>query len=579
MAEQPPIQRPEQAPTPERSAEELYFDALEKKRDTLLAFHTMNSFRKGKSPENMTLEEVEQYKTLRDDWQNKKESYLGSWDSLSEDKQEELAAMGSRLYDVQTELTLLKSSKEVSEAAAPEVPDQASQETPISEIEGTALEKAETEKTRQPEAEQAVQEQSAAEKPESALSLADVDDYIARLEKSTPAPLLAIEAWKSKRAELAERQEAEANPDRTPSKGFLTRVKESYNRAKDAFDRTRGVESLEKSRMNPLGLRETPLPESIPEIVSEQREVEPKKPTKWGWFKERTKGVWNFGIWEFHQAERFRSKTREVAEDAKALATLVEEERDMTPEAAEKEAWGIVNELKSKGLDISAPEFYQVASELSEKKRKENDEQIEYIISSASNDLLDKLQKYRGQAGQDVLTEENKIAFQNDLRMELNKLRDGFLKQYTVDLAEVMRRNLDENWWRRYIWGAAEAAIGFAGVKFLTIKAADWWVAAKMAKATEAGVGAGTEAVKGIVSQAMDGSVWNTLEQMAEQGPNHLQLNPEELKSLSQRVLDFNGMYEKEWVNTLIEGLRSSRMLPQGFPLKIPPDVMSFLGY
>lgn len=556
---------PEQILTPEKSAEGLYLDALEKKRDTLLAFHTMNAFRKGKSPEEMSSEEIEQYKTLRNDWQAKKESSLSSWDTLPEDKQEELAAMGSRLYDVQAKLTLLRPKEMPEDQGIPPA---------------TAEEKRKTEEekpVKQQEGEQSTQEQPKAEKPESALSLAEVDDYIERLEKSTPAPLLTIEAWKAKREELAERQEAEINPDQISPEGFLARAKESYNRIKDAFDRVCGVGPFEKSRMNPLGLRETPRPEATSEAVPEQKETEPKKPTKWSWFKERAKGIWNFGIWEFHQAEKFRSKTREVAEDAKALATLIQEERDMSPEMAEKAAWEIVDELKSKGLDISAPEFYQVASDLSEKKRKENDEGIEYIIRSASNDLLDKLQKYRGQAGQDVLTEENKIAFQNDLRVELNKSRDGFLKQYTVDLAKIMRNNLDEDWWRRYIWGTAEAAIGFAGVKFLTVKAADWWAAVKMAKAAEAGAGAGTEAAKGIVSQAMDGSVWNTLDQVAKS--NGINLTPTELKSLGQRVLEFNGWYEPEWMNNLIEGLRSSRILPQGIPVNLPPDVTPFLGF
>jgi len=149
----------------------------------------------------------------------------------------------------------------------------------------------------------------------------------------------------------------------------------------------------------------------------------------------------------------------------------------------------------------------------------------------------------------------------------------GGEKAYRL-LAEVMRRNLDENWWRRYIWGTAEAALGFAGVKFLTVKAADWWAAAKMAKAAE-----GAEAAKDFVMQGMNENVWHTLDQMAQNGPKHLNLDPAELKSLAQKVLETNGMFESEWTNSLTEGLRSSRALPQGLPLKIPTEVMAFLGY
>src|SRR3989338_2519478 len=94
----------EQVQTPERTQEELYLDALEKKRDTLLAFHTMNSFRKGRGPEDMTAEEVEQYKVLKNDWQNKKDTSFSAFEVLTEDKQQELAAMCSRLYEVQAKL-------------------------------------------------------------------------------------------------------------------------------------------------------------------------------------------------------------------------------------------------------------------------------------------------------------------------------------------------------------------------------------------------------------------------------------------------------------------------------------------
>ncbi len=569
----------EQILTPEKSAEELYLDALEKKRDTLLAFHTMNSFRRGKEPGEMSPEEIEKYKTLREEWRSKKETSFGVWDTLTEDKQQEFAAMGSRLYDVQAKLTLLRKPKEevpASEAAVPpateEVKEPAQKEPTQEEAPVVLPESAEAEEKAEVEAEKE-SAQPVPEKPESALSLADVDDYIARLENSSPQPLLAIEAWKAKRNELKERQEAETNPDQTPPKGFMQRVRDVFDKTKESVmgaNRISGGSETVESRMNSLGLREIP---STSEAAA-QPEAEPKMPTKWGWFKERAKGVWNFGIWEFHQAERFRSKTREVANEAKALATLIQEERDMTPEAAEKEAWEIVDELKSKGLDISAPEFYQVSSEISEEKRKKNDEEREYIVMTASNRLLDELPKYRGEAGQDVLTEENKLKFQADLRMQLDKLRDGFMKQYTVDLAEVMRRNLDENWWRRYIWGTAEAALGFAGVKFLTVKAADWWAAAKMAKAAE-----GAEAAKDFVMQGMNENVWHTLDQMAQNGPKHLNLDPVELKSLAQKVLETNGMFEPEWTNSLTEGLRNSRALPQGLPLKIPTEVMAFLGY
>ena len=94
--------------------------------------------------------------------------------------------------------------------------------------------------------------------------------------------------------------------------------------------------------------------------------------------------------------------------------------------------------------------------------------------------------------------EENKLAFQADLRGELNKMRDGATRNDFINFAKVMRRNLDENWHWRYVWGAAEAALGFAGVGFVTAKieaaaAAKLLAAEKAAGAGKVGAGAAVD--------------------------------------------------------------------------------------
>ena len=66
---------------------------------------------------------------------------------------------------------------------------------------------------------------------------------------------------------------------------------------------------------------------------------------------------------------------------------------------------------------------------------------------------------------------------------------------------------------------------------------------------------------------------------MAQNGPQHLNLDSQTLTDLSQKVLDSNGMFESEWVNGVVEGLKSSRTLPEGMPIKIPVEVLKVLGY
>ncbi|OGN08814.1 MAG: hypothetical protein A3J46_06475 [Candidatus Yanofskybacteria bacterium RIFCSPHIGHO2_02_FULL_41_11] len=528
----------------------------------------MNSFRKGRSPEEMSSEEVKQYKVLQEEWHSKKEVSMNSWDALTEDKQQELAAMGSRLYDVQARLVLLrpkeapKSEPETSEAVAL----------------GTAVIEEEKE-TVQP----------VSEKPESELSLAD--------------------------NELKERQEAEANPDQTPPKGFMQRVRDAFDKAKasimDANRISGGSETVE-DRMFPLGLRKEPLagagektaeneeqseptlePESTepvpasketpkevePEAV--QPEQEPKKATAWSFIKERAKGfITPFGFREFRQAEILRRRTGEISGDTEALATRIQQERNLSLEEAQSEANELVQSLENAGIKTpSAADYETISQSVTERKRKENDEEITYIVKSTENDIYDKLQKYRGQAGQDVLTRENQLAIRADLMGTLNKLRDGASRKDFVNYAKLIRRNLDSKWGRRYVWGGIDAALWLLGIAVVSMK----FMAGKEAAAVGAKVAAGgagsAEAAREFVETGMHKNIWSTLEQMAKNGPAHMNATGAQLKEWSQATLDAIKHYEPEWMDQMVEGLKSSRTMPEGFPLKVPVEVMKSMGY
>lgn len=579
----------EKPSTPEKSKDELYFETLKAKRDVLSSHYTLGQLRKGRKVEAMSDAEIEDYKSVKKEYERRKELFLTSFDNLNEDDGQKVAELTS-LTKVEIALSSLEKPAEAGAGvAAGEV---------VTSVE--------------------------AESPDRGTTMAEVDRML-KYSQDTARPPRPLETayWESKKAELLERQEAEANPDRPAPKGFLQRVKDSYKKVKDSIaDHFAGANAISggsetvESRMSPLGLRKEamesinsaesaepaqpiqpevqPQPEARPQqpekaAISEPRqEREPTKPSGWGWLKERGKGVWNFGIWEFHQAELFRSKTKEVANDTDALATLIQQERHLSLEEAQTEAQEIKNELKNNNVEgIGTAEFYQANSDIiSERKKKENDQEIEYIIASTSNDLLDKLSKdrqasqpkYRGVAGQDVLTQENKLAFQADLRRELNKMRDGATRKDFINFAKLMRRNLDENWQWRYVWGAAEAlawvGVGWASMKFLASKEASA-VAAK----TVAGGAGGTEAAKKFVETGMHENVWNTLKRMAENGPGHFTPTMEQLKEWSQSVLDSINHYEPEWVNNAVEGLKSSRTMPDGTILKIPLAITKAMGY
>lgn len=586
------VPRVEQSVTPEKSRDELYFDTLKAKRDVLSSHYTMNQLRKSRKVEEMSDVEVEDYKSVKNEYHKRKELFLVSIDKLNEDDSQKVSELTS-LIKVEIVLSSLEKSVEAETEAIP-----APIKTP-EEIVGEIRIHLE-----EPVNEGEVISPVDAENPDRGTTMEEVD-WMLKYSQDTARPLETA-YWESKKAELLERQEAEANVDKPAPKGFVQRVRDSYEKAKDAImgaNRISGGSESVESRMSPLGLRHEPLspvapneevvesaqpesaqPETIqPEVASpEQQQIEkkPKKASGWGWLKERGKGVWNFGLWEFHQAERLRSKTKEVENDVRALAVNIQHEINLEPEEAETTAWEIVNELKSKNLGISAPEFFEASRDIFGNKAKENAEQENYIVNSAWEDLQEKAKKYRGEAGQDVFTEEIKAQFKSDLRKELNKVRDGAVKEDVVKFAGVMRKALDENWQWRYVWGAAEAALGFVGVKYLVVKIEQAALAKLLAAEKAAGVvKGGAGAIEQVFTQKMHENIWTTLKEMAQNGPQHLNLDNSTLQELSQKVLDSNGMYEKEWVNQAVEGLRSSRVLPEGLPINVPLEVLKVLGY
>jgi len=580
--------------TQEKSREELYLDTLKAKRDVLSSHYALNQLRRGKKVEEMSDSDVEDYKAVKKEYDKRRELFLVSISSLNEDDSQKISELTS-LTKVEIALSSLEKPAEVSEGIRPEDFDKDSLVKQVVEnIIGQNPSRQAGESVAEPQI----------EPPHRDMTLEEIQGRI-DAEKANRQTLglngEGVEYWEAQRALLLERHEAEANPDKPAPKGFVKRLRDSYDKGKEAImgaNRISGGSETVESRMSLLGLRKEAIKpvspeepgESIqseevhpiqpevqpqPEVMSQQMEKEPKKPSGWGWLKERGKGIWNFGIWEFHQAERFRSKTKEVANDTDALATLIQQERNLSLEEAQAEAQEITNELKKNNLEgIGTAEFYQANSDIiSDRKKKENDEEIEYIIKSSGNDLLDKLAEYRGEAGQDVLTQENKLAFQADLRGELNKLRDGAFRKDFVNFAKLMRRNLDENWYRRYVWGSVEAlawiGVGWASMTFLATKEA----AIVAAKAVAGGAG-GAEAAREFVEKGMHGNVWNTLKEMAQNGPGHFTPTGEQLKEWSQAVLDSIKHYEPEWVNNVVEGLKSSRTMPEGFTLKIPVEIM-----
>ena len=231
-------------------------------------------------------------------------------------------------------------------------------------------------------------------------------------------------------------------------------------------------------------------------------------------------------------------------------------------------------EAGGKPGEVTRPEFVgDPLTKVIEKKDKENEEFIDRAIDHAIETIKEKLgterskaATYKGEAGQDVLTEANIAAIRKDIRSELEKVRSGAAVSDLKNFKELLRGNLDEKWWRRYIWGAAEATLWGAGIGWLTMPGAEQVAAVGGAKS-------GAVTTK-VFEQVLNKNVWHTLETMSK-----VHLSPQQLMDLSQKVLNANHMYESQWVHGAVQHLLSSRALPIGMHIKIPVEVLGAMGF
>ncbi|KKT82634.1 MAG: hypothetical protein A3B99_04735 [Candidatus Yanofskybacteria bacterium RIFCSPHIGHO2_02_FULL_44_12b] len=615
----------------EKSPEVLYLEALEKKRDTLLAFHAMTAFRKGEKPGEMTPETLGLYNTLRNDWQAKKELSFKAWEELPEDDRDYIANLGNRLLDVQTEATLFKAGIQGSETNfqvqdgaedRPEGvpvgdPEHQPQEeppeaAPTSPETGSVTNTIPAERPQitvdfgipEPTETLEAADSEVTEKPERDMTLEEIEGQILFAKRQTLGLKgESVEYWEQKKEEFIERQKSEeALRKLEATKNELTAVEanlvqqEAYLNGEIA-EKIRfsnriigiGVDGLaywqsEKERVEKeiknlkkeikrlekdIKSLEKGMGKSFKDRVLEvYRGAKEKVKSNWGWIKERAKGFATAGIWEFYQAEKFRGSTGTAAEHVEAYAKNIEKDKNLTAEEAEKYAWDVFRavggEVGRGGVENAA--FMGVV----EAKDKENDEFINRAVENAVQILEEKLRKTKGFAGQEVMSEENKKAVRKELLSELNKIRYGAVVEDLKSFKELIRGNLDEKWWRRYVWGGAEAILWGAGIGYLAMPGPEQVISATGGKAGTVA----TESATRAFSQILNENVWHTVESMSK-----VPLSDQQLMDLSQQVLDANGMYEQEWTGGAVKDLLSSRTLPVGMAIKIPLAVMRAMGY
>ncbi len=289
-------------------------------------------------------------------------------------------------------------------------------------------------------------------------------------------------------------------------KGFGAKFKEAaakaYRSVKNKFkkDRPVGVGDLR-------GVAESTnaSAEDIERVEAEARGepvVEDKGSWK-KWIKQRLGGQILGGIPEYVTAEKFRRGTKNVGQETSSLSRLIQKESNLSLEDAHDEYLKIKQEMDADGIESSLDDrVLDISAEITEQKIIENDATIDDIVVTEIDKLENKLKGYKKDFGQEVLTPENKSKIAQEMKTRLTALRSGEGVADSKEMAKMLRENLDQKWWRRYVYGAVETVL--AG---LLIK----WVGSKLlagkAKETAASKGVGA-ASKEITQIGLKDTIW-----------------------------------------------------------------------
>lgn len=267
--------------------------------------------------------------------------------------------------------------------------------------------------------------------------------------------------------------------------------------------------------------------------------------------RERLKGVLTMSWLEWRQAEAFRFRTNEIANN-------------------------IAENYSAAALRYKTNEIYREA-----------------LIDSATTQLRERLGKmsrfgsmrtYRGEKTADVLEQrlEQVTAY---LKAELEKAAQENKKIDGRELAKALRENIDPEYWKRYIWGSAELALAAGGAAMLWLKPASAVSAKALGtkiatrgaiKGSKELVTTLTEAATNAASlepptspEAVDNArvvsknIWNTVRQWyVDHGVNPTN---QQILDASKEIAKANDVSVPEWN---IKGSISARRLATGIVLK-----------
>ena len=155
----------------------------------------------------------------------------------------------------------------------------------------------------------------------------------------------------------------------------------------------------------------------------------------WG---QRAVGLMTFGFWDAHKAEKFRVGTKKTAKEVNQSAEDIQKQGNLSVEDAQAEALEMGDTTGKKSAEIE-----KLSQEITDRKVKENDAKINEIIVGVITGLEEKLKKYKGDRGENVLTEDAKNKIAIDLQQRLNQMRTAYTDADAKEITKMLRESLD----------------------------------------------------------------------------------------------------------------------------------------
>lgn len=370
-----------------------------------------------------------------------------------------------------------------------------------------------------------------------------------------------IDILKRDKRELEEEQ-IKLNEELGLAGGDKTKIKEIENRLKQLRKEHNELEKQIKK------FEEYPGPGFANHARAFFEKTEKKGGKVFGWLKGRLKGIATLGFWEYKEATKFRGGTKNVGENIADMANVIKAQHDLSPEDAMAEAIEEKKRMEAAGMDATRENYEKLSNDITAEKIKENNAHIDKIIQAAVAQLMIKIRKYRGQADdKEVMLDQEKVhAMVSELYGELNKLRDGGVRRDMANYTEVIRKNLDKRYWARYVYGLLETVLAGVGIGYI---------------AEAVLPAAGAESIGGAAATVEAGTIINknvshTIDVIA--GQHGVHLGNQHSVNIVKEVVNYNNMWERDWLETLRNSGLSTRQLPVGTIIKIPAHIIKELG-